>query len=318
VASLTRCPKPHEAVLIRPVTKEVVDRHGFRFGPRSAAALVVLQICSLQLGATVAKVLFGMADPLLVAALRLLFAAILINIVVRPPLASLSAHQWCWIVTWGATFAAMNVAYFQALFYMPIGIAATFELLGPLALATAVARSVAGTVAGTLAAAGVVLLVGGIQSLPLMGIAFGAAAAVMRALYTVLNRKVGQLVSDWSGLSVALAVGALLTCPIVGMHYQAIVHAPRVMVLGLAVAVLSSLIPYALDYVALRVMSIATFGVLLSLSPGLGALIGWVVLGERLSGLQWGSILLIVLSSVVAVLAAESQSRRSAPSKDAR
>ncbi len=192
----------------------------------------------------------------------------------------------------------MNVAYFQAIRFLPIGVASTVELLGPLALAVALSRRVRDLVAALLALAGVLLLTAPGQALPSAGLLLGASAAVCRAGYVVLSRRVGQRFPDASGLALALAVGACVLTPVAAVTAgREVVAHPGVLGIGFLVAVLSSLVPYSLDMTVLRRVGVRAFGVLLSLSPAVGAGVGALLLHESLTGRQIAAVALVVAAT---------------------
>ncbi|MDT0322283.1 EamA family transporter [Streptomyces millisiae] len=273
----------------------------------STILLVLGQITSLQLGAAVAKGAYDQVSPLALAGLRLTIAALVLCAVARPRVRALDARQWRAVVGLGLILATMNVAYFGALERLPIGVAATLELLGPLALAVGLSRRPGQLSAALLALAGVLLLAAPGASLAAAGVVLGVLAGACRAGYVLLNRQVGAVFSDWTGLALALAVGACALAPVAAVvDGGAVVAHPDALGAGLAVAVLSSLVPYTLDMVVLRRVDARTFGVLLSLTPAVGAAVGFTLLDERLSARQLGAIALVVAASAWAV----AQSRR--------
>ncbi|MFZ3598544.1 EamA family transporter [Streptomyces sp. BH104] len=271
-------------------------------GAAVAPALMLAQIASLQVGSAVAKGAYAAVGPTALAGMRLCFAAVLLWLLVRPRLRGITAAQWRAAGALGLVLAAMNLAYFQAISRLPIGVAATLELLGPLALSIALSRRIEHLVVGLLALAGVLLLAAPGASLPAAGLALGGAAAVCRAGYVVLSRRVGRLFPDWTGLTLALAVGACVLTPVTAVTDGGRVAAhPPVLFTGLLVALLSSLIPYALDMTVLRRIDARAFGVLLALSPAVAAGVGFVVLDEELTGRQLGAAGLIVAAGVWSV-----------------
>ncbi|MGD6756550.1 EamA family transporter [Streptomyces sp. BH105] len=271
-------------------------------GAAVAPALMLAQIASLQVGSAVAKGAYAAVGPTALAGMRLCFAAVLLWLLVRPRLRGITAAQWRAAGALGLLLAAMNLAYFQAISRLPIGVAATLELLGPLALSIALSRRIEHLVVGLLALAGVLLLAAPGASLPAAGLALGGAAAVCRAGYVVLSRRVGRLFPDWTGLTLALAVGACVLTPVTAVTDGGRVAAhPPVLFTGLLVALLSSLIPYALDMTVLRRIDARAFGVLLALSPAVAAGVGFVVLDEELTGRQLGAAGLIVAAGVWSV-----------------
>ncbi|MFI1826963.1 EamA family transporter [Streptomyces sp. NPDC020412] len=196
----------------------------------------------------------------------------------------------------------MNALYFQAIAHLPIGVASAVELLGPLALAAALSRRPRDLAVVAAATGGVLLLVAPGADLAWVGLVWGAGAAVCRGAYVMLSHRVGRGFDDATGLALALAVGAGLLTPVAAVSgaHQVVAH-PEVLVVGALVAVLSSLVPYTLDMVVLRRVGVRTFGVLLALSPAVGAVVGALVLGEVLGGREAAAVLLIVVASAVAV-----------------
>ena len=72
----------------------------------------------------------------------------------------------------------------------------------------------------------------------------------------------------------------------------------RVLLIGALVGLLSSVIPYSCELVALRSLRPAVFGILMSLEPAAAALAAIVVLQEHLSPVQWLAIGCVVAASI--------------------
>ncbi|MEV0850427.1 EamA family transporter [Streptomyces sp. NPDC049954] len=266
---------------------------------RVAPLLVLLQICSLQAGSAVAKTTYDRLDPTAMAGLRLGFAALVTAAVVRPAVHRLSARQWGAAGALGLVFAANNLTFFQAIGRLPLGVASTVELLGPLLLAVALSRRPAHLAAGLLALAGVLLLGAPGGHVPVAGLGFGLAAAVCRGAYVGLSKRVGRLFPDFTGLSVALLVGAVVLVPVAALaDGGAVVRQPGLLLPGLAVALLSSLVPYALDMTVLRRIDSRAFGVLLGLGPAVGVAIGFLALHEPLSAREAVAVALVVAAAL--------------------
>jgi len=264
--------------------------------------LMLGQVVSLQAGAAVAKDAYSVVSPTVLAGMRLAFAALVMWMLVRPRLRTVTRRQWHGAILLGLVFAAMNVAYFQTIKYLPLGLAATLELLGPLALSIALSRRPAHAGAALLALVGVALLAGPGAPLPATGIALGGLAAAVRAGYVILNQRVGRLFPDFTGLSIALACGSIVLVPIAAASVgQDVAAHPTVIATGFAVALLSSVIPYALDVTLLRRIDKRVFGVLLTLSPAVGALVGFLALGEQLITRHLVAIALVVVAGAWAM-----------------
>ncbi|WP_084125931.1 DMT family transporter [Demequina sp. NBRC 110054] len=269
----------------------------------AAPFLVLLGLVCQEAGASVAVLVFPTAGPVGMVALRLLFSAVvLIPLAWRSLNRGLLAH-WRVLVGYGGALAAMNVVFYLAIDRIPLGIAVTIEVLGPLVLSVVASRSRQGLLWAGTAAAGVALLGGTAHDLDLLGVAFAAAAAVLWAVYILMARSAGAALPGVSGLAVAMSLGAVLTMPAALAINGTTLLQPQVLALGFAVAVLSSAIPYGIEISALRHMKAATFGVLMALAPAVAALAGLVFLDQTLT---WGVAMGIVLVSAAGVGAVRS------------
>ncbi len=135
-----------------------------------------------------------------------------------------------------------------------------------------------------------------------LGVVLALGAAVLWACYILLSKRVGAAFGGLDGLAVALGVAAVLLVPVgvvQGMvdHHGALLR-PPVLIGGFGVAMLSSLIPYSLELLALRRLSAATFGLLMSLEPAVAALAGVLVLGQRLTPVVLLAVAMVVAASV--------------------
>lgn len=263
------------------------------------SALVLLGIVSVQVGAAVAKQLFSSAGPAGVVTLRLVFSA-LVLLAVWPPLRRrrLDARTLALVGAFGLVLSVMNLAFYQALARIPLGAAVTIEFLGPLAVALAGSRRRVDVLWAVLAGVGVYLLAsGGDGRLTLAGVLFAALAAVCWAAYILLAAAVGQRTEGGSGLALASVVGAAVVTPFGVVEAGTALLEPEVLLIGLAVALASSAIPYSLELEALRRMPPRVFGVLMSLEPAVAALVGLAVLGELLAPGQWLGIGAVMAAS---------------------
>jgi inner membrane transporter RhtA len=172
------------------------------------------------------------------------------------------------------------------------------EFAGPLTLAVVGSRRARDVLWVLLAGVGVLLL--GLEpgSLTVAGVGFALLAGAAWAAYILLSRGTGARWPGLDGLAVASTVAALLLTPLTLGRYGGQLGQPRVLVLGAVVSVLSSVIPYSCELVALRTLRPAVFGILMSLEPGVAALAGLAVLGETLGVLQWLALLCVVAASV--------------------
>ena len=270
--------------------------------------LVLLAIASVQIGSALAKGLFDEIGPGGTVFLRLVFAAVVLMAVWRPSPRRRTRRDLELVVVFGLVLACMNMSFYAALDRIPLGAAVTFEFVGPLGVAVAGSRRPLDLVWVALAAAGILLLsdlgAGGLDGL---GIALALLAGAFWAAYILLSAQIGRRYEGADGLALAMVVGAVVLVPVGVGEAGGELLVPWILAAGLAVAVLSSAIPYALEMEALRRMPTGVFGVLMSLEPGMAALAGYVVLGEGL-----------VAREIVAIAAGRRRERGRFPRRGAR
>ncbi len=264
-----------------------------------APALVITGVLSVQLGAAVAKSLFDHLTPTGVVALRLVFGGVVLGLLFRPRIRNRPRAELRLAIAFGLVLVSMNLCFFQALDRIPLGIAVTLEFIGPLAVALVGSRRSSDFLWVAMAAAGIALLAPGLggQDLDATGVGFALVAGVLWGVYILLGARVGQAFSGPTGLVLAMGVGACIALPLGIASAGSSLLDPALMAAGFGVAVLSSAIPWSLELEALRRLPTHVFGVLMSLEPAIGALVGFVVLGERLGVRAVTAIALVVLAS---------------------
>ena len=273
-----------------------------RRGSLGPVGLVLAGGVSVQFGAALAVNLMPRAGALGVVTLRLLAAAVVLLLVCRPRLRGHSRTDWGTVIVFGITLGAMNGLFYQAVARIPLGAAVTLEVLGPLALSVLASRRAVNAVWAGLALAGVFLLGGGgFDALDPLGVAFALGAGAMWAAYIVFSARTGRRFPQADGLALAMAVGALLMLPLGIAESGAKLADPTTIALGSAVAVMSSVLPYTLEILALRRLPAPTFAILMSLEPALAATAGFLILGQSLSAWQAAAIALVVGASMGAV-----------------
>jgi inner membrane transporter RhtA len=263
-------------------------------------ALLLLSMVSFMAGASVAKALFAVVSPMTVVALRTGFGTLILAAVFQPWRIRLTRATWRPLAAYGVSLGLMNLLYYQALSRIPLGIATAIEFTGPLAVSIAYSRRPIDFCWAGLAAAGLLLLApiahSGIGLDP-WGIFFALAAGGCWALYNVFGQKAGA-----SHGPRTVAFGSLISASfVVPIGFAAAGPAllsPAVLGLGLAVAILSTALPYPLEMAALTRLPARTFGVLMSGEPAIGALFGFAFLGQRLSVQQTAAVAMIILASV--------------------
>jgi inner membrane transporter RhtA len=262
-----------------------------------AVLLVLGGIISVQLGAAVAKQLFPAVGPAGAVFLRLAVGALILAAVARPRAAVVRGHLGL-ALAFGAVLAGMNLSFYASLTRIPLGAAVTIEFLGPLVLAVLTSRRRRDVGWAILAGLGVAAVSWeGAGGLDPVGVAFALLAGAGWAGYILLSQRLGAAAPGLTGLAVAVAAGAIVSAvPGIAQGGSQLLD-PRVLALGVAVGVLSSAVPYALEFLALRRLPAATFGILMSLEPAVAALAGLLILGESLRPVQITGIVLVCVAS---------------------
>ncbi|MFB7779458.1 DMT family transporter [Streptomyces bauhiniae] len=282
-----------------------------RFGSLGPVGLVLAGGISVQFGGALAVTLMPRAGALGVVTLRLVAAAIVLLVVCRPRLRGHSRTDWGTVIVFGLTMAGMNGLFYQAVARIPLGLAVTLEVLGPLALSVFASRRAINAVWAGLALAGVFLLGGGgFSGLDPLGVGFALSAGVMWAAYIIFSARTGRRFPQADGLALAMGVAALVFLPLGVVEAGSRLLDPTTIALGSAVALLSSVLPYTLELLALRRLPAPTFAILMSLEPAVAATAGFFILHQTLSLTQAAAIALVIAASIGAV---RTQTRRVAP-----
>jgi len=272
--------------------------------------LVLVAIGSTQLGAALAKSLFDEIGPAGTVFLRVLFAALVLGALWRPDVRQFGRGDLALAATFGVALAAMNLSFYAAIDRIPLGVAVTLEFWGPLAVALLGSRRALDVVWALLAAAGIILLADPGGAADTTGVVLALVAGLCWAAYILLSQRAGRAFPGGTGLAIAMSFGAVLLVPVGVGGAGADLLDPGLLAAGAAVAVLSSAVPYSLELEALRRLPAHVFGVLMSLEPGVAALVGFAVLGEVLGAREVVAIVLVVAASVGASRAATAAAPR--------
>lgn len=260
--------------------------------------LVLVGILSVQFGAGIAKSLFDEVDPTTIVWLRLAASALIMLAIARPVLRGRTRQDWRVVLAYGASLGLMNWSIYQSFQRIPLGIAVTIEFAGPLLLAVLGSRRLRDLLWVGLAALGVLLLGFERSDLDPVGVLYALLAGAAWATYILMSAETGRRWPGFDGLVVASVVAMLLLAPLaLGAHGDELVDG-RIVLLGVLVGLLSSVIPYTCELVALRSIRPAVFGILMSLEPAAAALAGIVVLAEFLTPVQWAAMACVVVASV--------------------
>jgi inner membrane transporter RhtA len=259
-------------------------------------------LVSLAIGTSFAKSLFPALGPEGTTAYRLVFATVMLMAVFRP-----WRRRWVWadalpLGLYGVTLGIMNLLFYSAIKTIPFGVAIAIEFTGPLAVAVWTSKKSSDWLWVALAALGLGLLLplpgaDAAAALDPQGMAFALAAGVCWALYIVFGQRVARRYGSMA-TPMGMLAAALVVAPIGIAHAGSALLDPQWLVAGLAVALLSSAVPYALEMFALNHLPKNTFSILLSLEPAVGALAGWLVLAENLTLFQGLAIAMVMAASM--------------------
>jgi inner membrane transporter RhtA len=263
-----------------------------------AAGLVAAGAVSVQFGAAIATHLFGRLGPAGAVTLRLGFAAIALATLIRVRHLRVGRADLGVAAAFGAVLAAMNLSFYEAISRIPLGVAVTVEFAGPLAVTILGSRRRTDLLWTLLAGSGVFLLAGGgTHHLDLVGVGMALAAGACWAGYILLSAETGRRFPGPGGLALAMVVSAVVVLPLGLADAGTRLFHPEVLALGLAVALLSSVVPYSLELIALRRLTPRAFGILLSMDPAVAALAGLIILGQHLATSEVVALVLVVAAN---------------------
>lgn len=270
--------------------------------------MIVGSCLSLQFGAAIATPLFAELGPALTTTGRLLIAGLVLVVAFRPRFWTWTRRQWRSVLLFGVAMAGMNGCFYAAIDRIPLGMAVTIEFIGPLALAAVLSRRWRDIGWVVLAAAAIAVLgldgTGDGRPLDLTGVLFALAAGGFWAGYILAGTRVGERVPGHGALAIAVLVGSVVVAPFGVGATGSLVGNPAALVPLAVVALLSSVIPYSLEFAAMRGLDPRAFGVLLSLEPAVATLAGWLLLGQTVTWLHVAAMAAVVVASTGSTLGA--------------
>ena len=262
---------------------------------------VLGSVTALGVGTSWAKqALFPVVGAQGTTAVRVGLSALLMLMLWRPWRWRLSRADAQAVVLYGAALGAMNLMFYLSLQTLPFGLAVAIEFAGPLAVAIWSSRRAVDFIWVALAIVGLALLLPlGLSGSTLdpLGVLYAVGAAVFWALYIVFGKRAGHLHAGQS-VSLGLLVAALVVVPVGVAHAGAALLSPSVLLVGVAVAAISSALPISLEMMALKRLPKEAFGIMISMEPAVAALLALALLGERLDTVQWLAIGCIVAASM--------------------
>ncbi|HET9720797.1 MAG TPA: EamA family transporter [Solirubrobacteraceae bacterium] len=251
-----------------------------------------------QIGSALAEKMFHRVGPGGAVLLRMIWAALLLLAIRRPILRGRSRVERLLLLAFGITVAGMNLAFYLSIDHIALGTAVTIEFIGPLIVGFAGSRRPMDVVWVVLAACGIFLLTHGLSGhVSDLGLVFALIAGLFWAAYIVLSARIGRTVDHGTTLTVGMTVACICVLPVGVAQGGGQLLDPAGVALGAAVGALSSAIPYAFELQALRRISTPVFGVLMSLDPAVGALIGLAILGQAMGLPSTAGIGLVVVTS---------------------
>jgi len=267
---------------------------------------VLLAIISVQCGAAIAKTLFPAIGAAGTASIRIGISAIILLLAYRPNLKQITPDQWKIVIPYGLSLGAMNLIFYLGIERIPIGLAVTLEFVGPLLVAIIGSRRLIDYCWVLLAAIGIALIAPWSNSnVDLLGVVFALLAGGFWAAYIVLGGKVSKIMNGGQAVSTGMLFAAILILPF-GFYENGLANlTPKFLGMGVALALLSSAIPFTLEMKALGQLPPRTFSILMSLEPAAASICAFIFLQEHLSFYEILAVVCVVIASVGSTLTAK-------------
>ncbi|KIA97452.1 MULTISPECIES: DMT family transporter [unclassified Flavobacterium] len=267
---------------------------------------IILAILSVQCGAAIAKSLFPVLGAAGTASLRIGISAIILLLVYRPNLRMITPPQWKLVIPYGLSLGAMNLIFYLAIERIPVGLGVTLEFVGPLLVAVFGSKRLVDYLWVLLAAIGIALIAPwSSNGIDLVGVLFALLAGVFWATYIILGGKVSRVMKDGDAVSTGMLFASILIVPFGIMENGLSNLTPGLLGMGIALALLSSAIPFTLEMKALGQLPPRTFSILMSLEPAAASICAFFFLQEHLTISQILAVALVVIASAGATMTAK-------------
>jgi len=275
----------------------------FNIPPVSA---VLLAIISVQCGAAIAKTLFPAIGAAGTASIRIGVSALILLLAYRPNLKEITLAQWKIVAPYGLSLGAMNLIFYLAIERIPIGLAVTLEFIGPLLVAIIGSRRLIDYCWVLLAAAGIVLIAPwSNDKIDPLGVLFALVAGGLWAAYIVLGGKISKIMKDGDAVTTGMLFAAILILPF-GFYENGLANlTPKLFGMGIALALLSSAIPFTLEMKALGQLPPRTFSILMSLEPAAASICAFIFLQEKLNFYEIAAVVCVIAASAGSTLTAK-------------
>jgi len=273
--------------------------------------VLLIAMISIQGGASLAKSLFPLVGAPGVTALRLALGTIILAIVFKPWRLRFTREQRLPLLFYGLSLGGMNYMFYLSIQTVPLGIAVALEFTGPLAVALFSSRRPVDFIWVILAVLGLWYLLPlgeNVSHVNLSGAAFALGAGACWAIYILCGQRAGE---EHGPATVALGslIAAIVFVPLGTLQSGELLWHWSILPLGIAVAVLSTALPYSLEMIALTRLPTRTFGTLMSMEPAMAAISGMVFLGETLALQQVLALMAIVIASMGSTLTLRRESK---------
>jgi inner membrane transporter RhtA len=274
----------------------------------SPVPAVLLAIISVQCGAAIAKTLFPALGAAGTASIRIGLSSLILLLAYRPNLKQITPQQWKIVIPYGLSLGAMNLVFYFAIERIPIGLAVTLEFIGPLLVAIVGSRRIIDYLWILLAAAGIVLIAPWSNDrIDSLGVLFALLAGALWAAYIILGGKISKIMNDGQAVSTGMLFAALLILPF-GFYENGLINlTPKLFGMGVALALLSSAIPFTLEMKALGQLPPRTFSILMSLEPAAASICAFIFLQEKLNLYELLAVVCVVVASAGSTLTAKKQ-----------
>lgn len=265
--------------------------------------LIVIAMLSIQSGAALAKNLFPLIGAPGVTALRLGLGTLILCVIFKPWRMRIQGNRLP-LILYGLTLGGMNFLFYLSIRTIPLGVAVALEFTGPLAVAIFSSRRALDFLWILLALTGMWFLLplgNDIANVDMQGALCAIGAGACWALYIVFGKSAG---ANHGPATVAIGsfVAAMVFCPLGAYFADTSLLSPAILPLGIAIAILSTALPYSLEMMALTRLPAKTFSTLMSMEPAIAALSGILFLGEHLLLRQWLALFCIIAASLGATL----------------
>ncbi|SHH56593.1 EamA family transporter [Flavobacterium defluvii] len=267
---------------------------------------VLLAIISVQCGAAIAKTLFPAIGAAGTASIRIGVSALILLLAYRPNLKAITPAQWKIVIPYGLSLGAMNLIFYFAIERIPIGLAVTLEFVGPLLLAIVGSKRLVDYCWVLLAAIGILLIAPWTnERIDSLGVVFALLAGGLWAAYIVFGGKISKIMNDGDAVSTGMLFAAILVLPFGFLENGLANLTPKLFGMGIALALLSSAIPFTLEMKALGQLPPRTFSILMSLEPSAASICAFIFLQENLSFYEILAVVCVVIASAGSTLTAK-------------